>query len=48
MNHLGLMYYQGIGVKRNEDTALHFFRKAAKEKNADAQENVNLMEATNK
>ena len=41
--NLGMMYYEGDGITKNETESLKWFRKAADQGNADAQHTVGLM-----
>ena len=42
-NNLGLMYYGGHGIKKDEELALKYFQLAAEQGNANAQENLRLL-----
>ena len=41
------MYFDGIGIEKNIDKALKWYRKAAKQGNIDAKNNLNLMSKKN-
>ena len=43
---LGNMYHSGAGVRKNEDVALRWYKKAAEQGMADAQYNLGLMYAS--
>ena len=42
-NYLGIHYYAGLGVSKDWDKAVHWFRHAAEHGHPDAQYNLGLM-----
>ena len=43
--NIALMYAQGLGVEKNEEEAVKWYRKAAEQNDPDAQTNLGLMYA---